>query len=524
MESMKAAIRQALQGEKLDFFAILLVSLAYLGLFPFFPAMNSANEMSRLYLVEALVVHHDVSIDRPVWQYGFVSDRSQVADSLFSDKPPGTAFLAAPFVALRQMLDGGPDREADIRVARLFVCAIPSLILIMLLRREMLALGVTAPTRALCIAVYGLGTLAFPYSLLFYGHQLTAVLLYSIWYLLRQPISRSRALAIGALASACLSVEYQSAVYLLPLAIAFILRSGLAQICWAVLGASPLLMLTGLYHNAAFGAPWRTGYSYVGNSFFAAVHAQGFLGVKWPRLEPFIQSLFGSSKGLLFFSPFLLLGFIGVPAYAERILEMCEVKRRAIGEIVIRLCMIVLPILFVSSMVYWDGGWTVGQRHLTPLVPFLVAPAAMLIEKRFLCRIIAPGLGTASVIITGLPTVSFPHLPEYYGNPFHDLTLRLVQGGCIGQPVLVAFIAAMFLLLMVAVISTWLDELSIKAGVVVLLVAIPFTYVLATGEINRMRPEDVKERMTTIVHFCKSAGIWEEPRHTNAGSQPHLLR
>jgi hypothetical protein len=398
-------------------------------------------------------------------------------------------------------------------VARVFACALPTLLLLLLLRIEMKGLGVGAPARALCLATYGLGTLAFPYSILFYGHQPTAVFLYATWFLLRGPTGPRRAAAVGAVAAACVSIEYQSAVYLLPLAVVFLVRARPlpASIATGLLGAAPVLALTGLYHEAAFGAPWRTGYSYVGSPFFAMVHSQGFLGVKWPQWEAFEGSVWGASKGLLFFSPFLGLGFLGLPSYGRRLRELAaSAGGRWAGDLALRLVMISLPVLFVSSMVYWDGGWTVSQRHLTPLVPFLIAPAAVLVERSLLARAVAPGLAAASVLMIGLPTVTFPHLPEHFANPVHDLTVTLLKGGCLGAPWLALAVGAAFLVLLIAAVSAGIDLLRVKVETVMLLALVPLAWFLATGSIDRVPRREAATRMSTIVYFCKSANLWDD--------------
>ena len=410
----------------LDRLAILLVFVTQAGVFPFFPGLHSANELSRLYTAYALV-DGDLEIGPSMARFGDIGDKSRVADSYFSDKPPGTAFLAAPGIWLRQALGGDRDPAADLRIARLLTGVLPTLILLVLLRIELSERGVPAPSRALALATYGLGTLGFTYSVLYYGHQLVAVLVYATWFLLRRPeVSPGRAAGVGFLAAACVAAEYQSAVYLLPLAVVFLLRARplFPAIAAAVAGALPPLAALGAFHAAAFGAPWRTGYSYVANPFFASVHAQGFMGIAAPRLQPFAGSLFPPCKGLFAWSPFLALGFGGLVSYA---------RTARWQDALLRVVQVLLPILFVSSMVYWDGGWTVSQRHLTPLVPFLVAPAALWIHRSRTAAAIAPGLAAASVMMTGLATVVFPHLPESWANPFHDLVVPLASGGCFVQ-------------------------------------------------------------------------------------------
>lgn len=509
----------------LDRWSILLVLAVHLSFFPFFPAMHSANELSRLYLAYALVDDHDVEITSKVRRYGDINDKARVALSLFSDKPPGTAFVAAPFIAARRALGGEPDLRADTFLARLAVGILPTLFLLVLLRREMKELGVRAPTRALALVAYGLGTLGFTYSLVYYGHQLTAVLLYAVWFLLRRgPVTPVRAAGAGFLGALCLSTEYQSALYLLPLVVAFAWRTRPLGSGLVAAAAGTVLPLTALllYHDAAFGHPLKTGYSYVANPFFANVHEQGFMGVLTPRLEPFLNSLGGSSKGLLFYSPFLVLGFLGLVSYAR--------SAGTAGTVVLRYVLVALPLLFVSSMAYWDGGWTVGQRHWTPLVPFLMAPAALLIHRSVAARILAPGLMVASVGVTGLATVVYPHLPQWIANPFHDLTLPLLAGGCLADAwwanawlAAGIFVAALFLLAL-AVVSLWPDSLARKAVTVVVLALLPLAWFDGTSRVERLPPGKALAEQRYFVNQCKKAGRWERAVKTPAPRDLQRLR
>lgn len=526
-------VRGWFRGGALDRWAILLVFLVHAGFFPYFPEMHSANELSRLYLVYGLVNRGEVDINASVRQYGDINDKSQVLDDLYSDKPPGTAFLAAPFVALRQAVDGGPDPRADLHVARFVAGILPTLALLLMLRREMVELGVSAASRALALSTYGLGTLGFTYSVVFYGHQLTAVLLFAVFFLVRRrPLTPALAAGAGFLGASCLAVEYQSAVYLLPLAIVTLVRAwpprdrqasaprGSGGSAWAAfaravgaafLGTIPPLVALALYHDAAFGSPLRTGYSFVANPFFAGVHAQGFMGISKPRLEPFGGSLFGLSKGLLAWSPFLVLGFAGLVAYGRAL------ARPRTGAALLRVVQVFLPVLFVSSMVYWDGGWTVSQRHLTPLVPFLVAPAACLLDRSRVARLLAPALAVASVGMTGLATVVYPHLPENLANPFHDLTLPLLAGGCLAPfqlgievpPLAAAGIAgAAFAVLVLATVAWWPDGMRARVAATILMVLLPLAWYDGSSRIQRLGPDKAKAERMYFENQCRAAGRW----------------
>ncbi len=524
---LRSATR-CVRATQIDHLAILLVLLVHVLFFPYFPKLGSANELSRLYLTYALIDDQDVEITRFVRTFGDIIDKSAVADSLFSDKPPGTAFVAAPAIGVRRLLGGQPDLAHDLRMARLMVGILPTLLLLLLLRREMQDLGVRPETRGIVLAGTGLGTLAFPYAMLLYGHQLVAVLLYATYFLLRpRPLPRWRAALAGFVAAFCVVVEYQAAIYMFFVVALSLPRKGTT---WSTLfafalGALPPILALAGYHNAAFGSPFKTSYHFVADKFFASVHRQGFMGVGMPRLEPLVGSLFKPSKGLFFFSPLCLLGYAGLAAWWR--------LRTAGWERALRLAMVTLPVLFVSSMVYWDGGWTVSQRHLTPLIPFLVAPAACLVDRSRWARMLAPGIVMASVMMVGVATLVLPHLPENWANPFFDLTLPLLAKGCLAAtpfttttsslPVAV-FFASMLVVLLVVAVSRGPTPLRNKVLAVILMVWIPLAWYDFGSRIERRPAPQAEKDRRFFERHCQSAERWTEVKRTSAGSRPRPPR
>lgn len=516
---------------RIDQYAIVLVFLAQVLFFPYFPKMNSANELSRLYLALAMVENRDFEITPFLSRYGNINDKSVMRDStvvdgravkserFYSDKPPGTAVMAAPAIALRHIVAGFTCLRGDMRLARLFACILPTLLLLGLMRREMRELGVKAPVRATAILGYGLGSLAMPYSVTYLAHQPVAVMLYAIWFLLRrrpEPVPLKHSVAAGFLAGFCLMTEYQAAVYLLPLVVLFLFR---VRPLWkalpiAIVAAAVPLAFLAFYHHQSFGGVLQTGYNHIANPFFASVHQKGFMGVLYPGWTQFAGSFFLPSKGLFVFSPFLILGFVGIVSYFR-------VAGRFDG--VFRLVQILLPALFVSSMVYWDGGWTVGQRHLTPMIPFLIAPAALLMQRSVAAGIAGPGLVAASIMYTGLATVVYPHLPENIPNPFHDLTIPLFKGGCLAQVfvltdlpsywVLGILATIVFLMLAVAAVASHMApnrDIRATVAAIILLAAIPVGWYGWTSQVARLDTAAASKHRSYFVDQCRVAGRWDD--------------
>lgn len=409
----------------MDRWALLIVAVAYIGFFPFFPKLHSANELSRLYLSWAIVYDHSFSISHQIREFGNIGDKSIRQGRYYSDKPPGIAFMSVLPIYVRSLFGGHPNLSIDLRLARLFATILPGLLLLLLMHRFMLDRGVSRDTTAMVIIGFGLGSLLFTYSVLLYSHITTAFFLFLGYFLLFRPLKWQNTLLIGLSCGAAVNSEYQAALYCIPIAIYGLVwarRRPLALLAAVVGAAIPIGMLA-FYQHACFGSVFKTSYSFVANPYFASIHRQGFMGVVGPHLKNIVVSLFSLSKGMFFYSPLCLLGAVGLFFMRKK-----DVGTR--GRLILSWVIPALPFLFVASMIYYLGGWTVSQRHLTPLVPFFALPLGLVVDRYRPARLLLPGLVIASVIITGLSTIVFPHLPESFANPLHQLVLPLAARGC----------------------------------------------------------------------------------------------
>lgn len=381
--------------------------------FPYFESIHSANELSRLYLAMALVEDGSVSIDRQRDRLGDIHDTALRDGKRYSDKAPGAAFWAAPALWVYYTIADQPTLRGSMRIARLWVSTIPTAFLLLALLgflREHLR---DDRLRRLLVGVYALGTPATTYSLLLFGHQLSAVLVFGTFLAAR----RARPVA-GALAAAAVCVEYQNALFVLPLAVLYLIRTRFRPrpLLLGLGAALPFAFVLGAYHQAAFGSPFTTGYSFVA-SHFAEVHAQGLMGVSWPRTEHLALCFVSPSKGLLFWSPVLALGFLGLPLLYGR------------EDGPITGVMVALYSLFVLGMIYPVGGWSVSLRHLTPIAPWLLLPIGLLVARLRHARPVFSGLAACALVLTGISTVVWPHYAEHLRNPFFQIGWPLARDG-----------------------------------------------------------------------------------------------
>jgi len=401
---------------------IVLLFVALAAFFPYFESIHSANELSRLYLTNAVATENVVHIDTSLDRLGNIHDKAFRDGHHYSDKAPGTSFFAVPAAWLYLALDDTPTLAEEMRVLRLWVSVIPTAFLLLAMLRFLGGYIHDRGLRLWLVTGYALGSLATTYGILLFGHQLSAVLVFGAFLVAhdaRPDWSSRRALLMGLMGSAAVCVEYPNVIFMVPVVFYY-----WRQVQWSpraialtVLGALPLLVLLGWYHNTAFGSPWTTGYSYLTSSF-KDVHAQGVMGITWPTLDNLHLCFVSLRRGLFVYAPFLLLALPGL-------LVVGRAGRAG------KLALIMAPLyaLFVTSMVYAEGGWSVSLRHLTPMVPWLLLPAGLLVQRLRWLRPVLVGLILVSVVVTGLSSVTWPHFQETVENPFFQLTWPLFEHG-----------------------------------------------------------------------------------------------
>jgi hypothetical protein len=402
-ESTAAFFEHPLQRLRLGYAAWLF------GVFCYFLPAATWSPVSRFNVTRAIVEQGTLSIDAFADSTG---DRALHEGHWYSDKAPLPALLALPAYQAYHILDRArgkaPAYEARGTVERpaarltvnrsfqrgLYVCSLSTvalsgvalgLILFELLRRRL------STSRALWgSAATLLGTCIFPYATGFYGHVMAGAFLTGAACLLdplavdpddaatrERPPTWGRAAGAGACLVAAVGCEYLAAVPALVLAVAVLVHhrreSWPRWLLGMALGALGPALVIGAYHHACFGAPWRTGYSFIANTRFAAGHASGFLGIRWPRLEALAGLLFGRFRGLFYVAPVTLLLLVGVLARARQRDAM------ALGG-----ALAFLALLLVNASYYmWWGGAAAGPRHLVPVLGLLALGVPWVLERRW---------------------------------------------------------------------------------------------------------------------------------------------
>ncbi len=408
-------LKMSRQGVLLDALFIAAMFYALLNFFPYFPKIHSANELSRVYLAESIAERHEVMIDKSIKTHGMILDRSERDGQTYSDKAPGVSFVAA-FI---YQLFAPHSLSEKVWLARLAVSYIPLVMILIMLsqifRRRALAL--TWRWSLLSVLVFGSHMGA--YGILAFGHTLAACLLFVVYMLMfeYQRYRIFRMLMLGFCGAVAVVTEYPMAVYVLLLGLCGLWARKIHMRDIPVLfvgGALPLYALAG-YHQAAFGDVFKTGYSFIVNKHFSAVHAQGFMGITYPKPKAFALSFLSTSKGLLFFFPVWLLALGQIGRRANRVNHYAHQA------------LVVTTIIFVVSMVFPGGGWTVSQRHFIPMMPFMALLLMRALEDNRLKNIF-PAL---YLIACCQGTLSFvwPHFDSRLRLPIREVAYPLWQQG-----------------------------------------------------------------------------------------------
>lgn len=371
----------------------LLLSLIVLCAYAYsVPRGDFSNGDSHLALTRAIVDDHSLRIDR--YASG-LTDRAWYKGHYYSDKAPGLAFLALPIYAvLRLLLPATFFVAANYAYVRYLVTfgtvAAPVALFAGLLWMFLLPILGRAKA-ALLVLGFSLGTIAWSLSSLLFSHIISAMVVFGAVMLLypvsvgRQKGSYWRWGGAGLLCGLAVVCEYPAA------AVALIVALFAAYTAWqtrpegrhrdpmaktavfvvmGLLGVSPLL----LYDTAVYGSPFTLGYAHLGGE---AVFTQGMshnlAGVGLPNLAVLWAITFSGYRGLFVLSPFLLLAAPGLLA----------MWRRARQRPAALLCgaSIGVMLLINSGYIFWDGGASIGPRHLGPTLPFFLLPIAFSLRR-----------------------------------------------------------------------------------------------------------------------------------------------
>lgn len=542
-----------------------LASVAYLWLFPFTPDINNPNEMVRVYAVRALVETGDYSIGTrgptgdhgPIYdQWGYVNDKALVCTDgrkapechgrLYQAKAPGLTFLGAVphwlLIHWKMWRHLPPPSKAEVVWwLRFWVVILPTLLSWLWLARwlptrlDRPGLGLAAVLAA------ALGSLSLTYGQMFAGHQPGAVALLALWAAIAAAgrLGNPGAVILAGLAGGwAVAIEYTMApaVVILGLWLLARRRDPWDMMRLALGGLLPILLL--LHNNwRSFGSPFHLSYSHLENPGFIRDMAPGFMGIHLPTREKTVGSLLSPFTGLYFWAPWTVLawlGWLGVARSRGTGRAYWLLDRR--GEALVASLICSYFLFFQCTHSLWRGGWVVGPRYITALVPFAAIAAAQGLDTVGRLRLPLSALllsvgGVAAIVVTGAASAVSQGFPFEVYNPLPEVVEPLLRHGWIfWNPGVLRQIPAPWnalpYALALALGALWLVWLAwrdvrrakwarrVGMGVSLLLAAL-----LVRFEWRDTSGRTESDRMVTL-NFLQS--VWE-PRHP-PGSRPVVLR
>jgi hypothetical protein len=425
----------------------------------FFPRWADWGVNSKMDLTMAIVDQGSFAIDD---YYHNTGDYALYKGHHYSDKAPGSSFLAVPFyaafkaVASTSAVDVFIDRIANnpalantlykegsgllrdkvyfalaLYVVTFCVMALPSALLGYLLYQFLGYLVQNRRSRALIVLLYGLGTVAFPYSQTFNGRQIAAVMTVASFYILfklkRGELTSRYLWLVGLLMGYVVITDYPSVLILGALflyAVSF-LRDW-RRLLPVILAGIPPVALMIFYNLSTFESLLPTGYKY--SELYQDLHSQGFISITYPRLDAIYGLTFSPFRGLFFLSPALLLAIPGFVYWYRRGIYRAEwwVCAWAVSS----------TFLLYSSSIMWWGGFAVGPAYLAVMIPYMVLPFAFWLDGRDQSPwvwIVTVGLTVASILLVWAETIAGQSFPDLTPNPLFALSLPALMAGDIAR-------------------------------------------------------------------------------------------
>lgn len=416
---------------------------------------RNAMAVSRLDLLHALVSHKTFAID--VYEKN-TDDKSSNGTHYYCDKAPGIAFLAFPsfYLSAKIMPIFGIalDSPKGWLISSWF-CVAASLSIITSSGAVCLFLWLLGfvPQRIALLStlVFAFGSMAFPYATMLMSHAVVMGLFAIALWLLQlgyNPLKkqnegkqiRSRVFFGGTACGLAIACEYDAALVAGGI-LALVFCSDLKRGCLLILGAIPPILLIPIYDWICTGNPFSLPY---GHEVVFTAMDKGFYGIYLPDGMNALELLLGPTRGLFFWTPFLLLAFVGYPTLYDK------------SKPLFYLCYGIpfIHVVAISGFYSIQGGLTLGPRYLAPILPLLILPAGIGAIK---IPRIAVLLGILSIIATGGGTL-IDALPTEDNPLFNFYIPRLLKGECtynLGELIGLRHFWGLLPLLLLIVMSIW---------------------------------------------------------------------
>ncbi len=318
--------------------------------------------------------------------------------------------------------------------ATIFITAFLSALLAVLIYRFSENITNNKKERLWVTFIFAFGTLFFTYSTAYFSRISASFFLFCSFYLLflmkedRLKKTKKLLFLTGFLSAISINLDY-STILLTGLFFIYLISffRGKKIIYYFIVILVPIILLMS-YHYAVYDNPLKSSYQY-----HRDLNGQEYIAEKelnLPNLERLWGLSFSPEKGFFFFMPFMLLSFIGIFEGFR--------KKKFIRELILILSIfLVIFILNASLNGSWKGNCAFGPRHMLVVIPFLILPSLIIINK---LSMISKILGVISIFINSLPAILLrtngcelpnsifqSYLPTLFEKGLSNYTINLID-------------------------------------------------------------------------------------------------
>lgn len=414
---------------------VALCACAYLYSFPFHPEIANPNERLRLYMTAALVEDGTFAVNEQRKRWGWVNDAAVKDGRYYSVKAPGTSFLGVPGYALLHASGAEGEHPSLFRatwIVRLTGTILPILFFLFFFHRFLRRNVFRAWTADVAVFALALGSGFYAHTMLFASHSTAGAAAAGALMLLvtaqqNGHMSRTRAFFAGLLVAGVTWFEYHGLVASLALSVYALsaVRPTVRLVPFALGGLLPTLSMM-WFQWASFGNPLTPGHKLLENKAYVGGHKAGFWGISEIHWEALGALPFQPAHGLFPMTPLFLLAVPGFVVLAR--------SRRWRGAAWTAIAACLVTLFLISTLSLWRGGWSVGPRYLTLLMPFVAWGTAVGLDRVAIkwprpAFTIAAGALVASLVYAGTASAYYPHIPRGIAVPLTDFFWVALRDG-----------------------------------------------------------------------------------------------
>lgn len=443
---LSSVFRRPYYKETLLVFILLSITYGY------FYTHGGFNENSRLALTFAMIDKGTISLDAedvtnrdsPL----YTEDLSAKNGRLYTDKAPGSSFIAAlayfPIHQIEKVFGVTLDVRSKMHLLVFLVLGLTSALAGSLIFRLSLYLSKSVCKAFLVTAAIALGTICFPFSTSFFGHQLAGSYLFISFFLIflistqKQEllVSHLYTFIIGLLLGLSIQTEYMTAIVVVPLIVYYFIKiwqekelRRISNIVWPFLGGLLPILVNLIYNQIAFGGILNIGYQYLVDAGFRQSMSSGFMGIGRPNLHVIFFQTFHPTLGIFWLSPVLLMSIVG---------GICMLRDKHYRlELFLAFFSCAVYIIVNSGYYMWWGGNSLGPRAIIPMLPFMSIPLIFVPKKwnpvmlvLIFISVFQMFFASASIFLVPAEKIGLiKKAPFFYDSYLYDHCWQLLKNG-----------------------------------------------------------------------------------------------